>query len=95
MSDKSCPHCRPAIIFEAVQSETLIAPWNKKHETNGSIVCWNSDECVGVNAGGTEGVGLLTVGIGGSRLTQFWQNTTWTLINNIVEVSKEYVDLCF
>jgi hypothetical protein len=54
MPDNSCLHCRPAIIFETVQCQTLITSRNKQQETNGSIFCWINDECVGVNAGGVE-----------------------------------------
>jgi hypothetical protein len=61
MSDKSCPFGRPAIIFEAVQCQTLIAWRNKQHETNGYAVCRDSVEGDGVTAGGTDGVELLTV----------------------------------
>ena len=35
MSKKSCPFGRPAITLDAVHCQTLIASWNKQHETKG------------------------------------------------------------
>jgi hypothetical protein len=66
VSDKSCPLCRPAITFDAVQCQTVIASCNKQHETNGYVVCRDSDECDGVTAGGADGVEFLTFGSAGS-----------------------------
>jgi len=95
VSDKSFPHSHLTIIFQAVQCERLIQSWNNEYETNGYVVCRDSEECDGVTASGTVSMSLLTIGIAVFAQAKFRQNTKRSFITNSVELSKEHEDLCF